>query len=74
MAAYVIFIRDRMKDTEEFAVYAQKAAAARGDHPITALAFYGALETLEGPEADGVVVIQFPDKAVLPIRRRRRIA
>ncbi len=63
MAAYVIFIRDRMNDPEEFAVYAKKAAAARGDHPITALAFYGKLETLEGDPADGVVVVQFPDVA-----------
>lgn len=63
MAAYVIFIRDRITDPEEFAVYGTKAAAARGDHPIKALAFYGALETLEGDPADGVVVIEFPDMA-----------
>lgn len=60
MAAYAVFIRDRMKDPEEFAIYGKKAAAARGDHKITPLAFYGDLEVLEGDPAEGVVIIQFP--------------
>jgi uncharacterized protein (DUF1330 family) len=60
MAAYAIFIRDRMKDPEEFAVYGQKGRAARGDHPLTPLAYYGAVETWEGQPAEGVVVLQFP--------------
>lgn len=59
MAAYVVFIRDRINDPAEFAIYGQKAAAARGDHKITPLAFYGNLETLEGDPADGVVIVQF---------------
>lgn len=61
MAAYVVFIKDETLDKDELATYAEKAGQARGDHPITPLAFYGALETLEGPEAEGVVVLQFPD-------------
>ncbi|WP_374572936.1 DUF1330 domain-containing protein [Phenylobacterium sp.] len=60
MAAYVVFIRQAMKDADEFALYAEKARAARGDHQITPLAFYGELEVLEGPPAEGVVVLQFP--------------
>ena len=60
MAAYAVFIRDRMKDPEEFAIYGKKAAAARGDHKMTPLAFYGDLEVLEGAPAEGVVIIQFP--------------
>ena len=60
MAAYVIFIRDRMKDEKEFATYGQKARDARGDHQLTPLAFYGPLEVLEGEPAEGVVIIQFP--------------
>jgi len=60
MSAYVIFIRDRMKDPEEFAVYGKKAGAARGDHKMTPLVFYGDLEVLEGDPAEGVVVVQFP--------------
>lgn len=61
MAAYVVFIKDETLDQDEMATYAEKAGQARGDHPITPLAFYGALETLEGPEAEGVVVLEFPD-------------
>lgn len=60
MAAYAIFIRDRMKDPEEFAIYGQKGRAARGDHPLKPLAYYGAHETWEGEPADGVVVLEFP--------------
>ncbi|PLR24813.1 MULTISPECIES: DUF1330 domain-containing protein [Pantoea] len=61
MAAYVVFIKDETLDQDELTAYAEKAGQARGDHPITPLAFYGALETLEGPEAEGVVVLEFPD-------------
>ena len=60
MAAYIIFIRDRMKDADEFATYGALAREARGDHKLTPLAFYGDVETLEGDTADGVVVVSFP--------------
>ncbi|WP_293901729.1 DUF1330 domain-containing protein [Phenylobacterium sp.] len=63
MAVFAIFIRDRMKDPEEFKTYSAKAGAARGDHPLKAHVYYGALEVLEGPETDGVVVVEFPDMA-----------
>lgn len=63
MTAYVIFIRDSIKDAEEMATYGKKAAGARGDHKMTPLAFYGAVETLEGPKVDGAVVISFPTAA-----------
>ena len=60
MTAYVIFIRDSIKDAEAMAEYGKLAAAARGDHKITPLAFYGPTETLEGPKVDGVVLLSFP--------------
>ena len=62
MSAYIIFIRDEMRDPDEFRVYSKLAAQARGDHPMKAHVYYGALETLEGSEADGVVVVEFPDR------------
>jgi uncharacterized protein (DUF1330 family) len=61
MSAYAILIRERMHDESEMARYAEAAKAARGGHDITPLAFYGAHETLEGAEADGVVILRFPD-------------
>ena len=61
MPAYVVMIRDKTLDPAEFATYGQKAREARGDHQITPLAFYGAHQVLEGPETEGVVILQFPD-------------
>jgi uncharacterized protein (DUF1330 family) len=63
MTAYVVFIRERMRDPEAFARYGALAAEARGDHPLTPLAFYGKVETVEGAPADGVVIVAFPDMA-----------
>ncbi len=63
MAAYVILIREKLRDAEAMARYGEGAKAARGDHPITPLAFYGKHEVTEGPDADGVVILSFPDMA-----------
>jgi uncharacterized protein (DUF1330 family) len=63
MTAFVIFIRDKMHDPAEFKVYSKKSALARGDHPLKAHVYYGPLEALEGPPAEGVVVVEFPDMA-----------
>ena len=63
MAAYVVMIRDRMIDPKEMETYAGLARKARGDSPPKPLAFYGAHEVFEGPAADGVVLLEFPDAA-----------
>jgi len=63
MAAFVIFIRNRIIDPEAMDAYAELAVKARGDHPIKPLAFYGRAEALEGDHVDGVVVLEFPDMA-----------
>ena len=63
MPAYVIFIKNSTTDAEELKTYGQKAAGAGAGHPIKPLAFYGPLEVLEGDPAEGVVLIEFPDKA-----------
>jgi uncharacterized protein (DUF1330 family) len=63
MSAYVIFVRDRITDPEEFSQYEQSAGAAAAGHPVTPLAFYGALDTLEGPRVDGAVILSFPTVA-----------
>lgn len=63
MPAYAIFIKNKTLNADELKTYSQKAAAARGDHPIKPLAYYGPLETLEGDPAEGVVLIEFPDMA-----------
>ncbi len=63
MAAYVILIRDKLRDADAMARYAEAAKAARGDHKITPLAFYGPHEVTEGADADGVVILSFPSLA-----------
>lgn len=61
MSAYVIFIRETTTDEAQMQQYAQKAPAARTGHDITRIAFYGQLEVLEGPSAEGVAILRFPD-------------
>ena len=55
--AYVILVRDRMIDADEFATYGQKARAAREGHAVTPLAFYGRHEVLEGAPVEGAVIL-----------------
>lgn len=59
MTAYVVYVRDRITDPEEFKKYEESAGAASAGHPVTPLAFYGAVETLEGAPVDGAVILQF---------------
>jgi uncharacterized protein (DUF1330 family) len=63
MSVFAVFVRDRMHDPEEFKVYSQMSALARADHPMKAHVYYGAVEVLEGEPVDGVVIVEFPDKA-----------
>lgn len=62
MAAYMIFIREgEIVDPEAMAAYqaGNRGGAVPGLKP---LAVYGALETVEGEAADGVVILEFPDR------------
>lgn len=60
MSAYIVYVRDRITDPEEFAKYEAAAPAASVGHPITPLAFYGAVDTLEGTPVDGAAILEFP--------------
>ena len=62
MAAYVVFIREGAIVDQE----AMDAYASGGRTPpagLRPLAVYGALETIEGEPADGLVILEFPDVA-----------
>ena len=63
MSAYVVYVRDRITDPEEFKKYQESAPAAAVGHPIAPLAFYGPVETLEGAPVDGAVILKFPTVA-----------
>jgi uncharacterized protein (DUF1330 family) len=60
MAAYIIFIRDRTLQPSEMEIYAQKAGSTLDGHHATVRAFYGPYEVLEGQDAEGVVILEFP--------------
>ena len=60
MSAYVVMIREHVTDQAEMDTYARLAPRARKGHDIERLAFYGALDTLEGAPPDGVVIHRFP--------------
>jgi uncharacterized protein (DUF1330 family) len=60
MAAYLVFIKEREHDSQRMAEYAGKAGASLAGHAAKPLAYYGAIETLEGPEAMGSVIVEFP--------------
>lgn len=61
MAAYLVFIKEREHDAAAMAEYAPKAGASLQGHAGKPLAYYGAIETLEGPDAKGAVIVEFPD-------------
>ncbi|GAB7531149.1 hypothetical protein PS3A_35610 [Pseudomonas sp. 3A(2025)] len=63
MSAYLVYVRDRITDPDEFRLYEEQAAAASAGHSMTPLAFYGAVETLEGAPVDGAVILEFPTMA-----------
>ena len=60
MSAYMVYVRDCILDPAEMKIYEDSAPAASTGHLMTPLAFYGSVETLEGPPVDGAVIIQFP--------------
>ena len=59
MSAYLVMVRERVTDTAEMDTYSKLAPLAREGHHIERLAFYGALEVLDGSAADGVVINRF---------------
>lgn len=60
MSYYIIFIKERVKDQSEIEEYGRLVPAASAGRDMKKLALYGAIETLEGPEAKGTVLLEFP--------------
>jgi len=60
MAAYAVFIRDATRDAAELKTYSQKVGSTLAGHPVSVLAAYGRHEVIEGPEVEGVVILEFP--------------
>ncbi|MCD8552830.1 DUF1330 domain-containing protein [Seleniivibrio sp.] len=62
MPYYVIFIKERVKDQNEIKEYGKLVPAAAAGRNMKRLAAYGEIETLEGPEALGTVLLEFPTR------------
>jgi uncharacterized protein (DUF1330 family) len=63
MPAYVVFMRDKMKDPAEFEKYMVAVPATLEGHPVRPLAIYGQLEMLEGAPIEGAVIAEFESHA-----------
>lgn len=63
MATYMIFIREgEIVDAEAMAAYQSGNRSGVTPPGLKPLVVYGAMESLEGEPADGVVVLEFPDR------------
>ncbi|MBM4090131.1 MAG: DUF1330 domain-containing protein [Planctomycetes bacterium] len=60
MAAYIVFTRESTRDVSALATYSEKVGDTLTGHPVTVLAAYGRHEVLEGPDVEGVVILEFP--------------
>jgi uncharacterized protein (DUF1330 family) len=63
MAAYIVFTRESTRNAAELETYSQQVGATLAGHPVTVLAAYGCHEVLEGPDVEGVVIVEFPSFA-----------
>jgi uncharacterized protein (DUF1330 family) len=62
MTAYAIFIRESVTDPDAMAVYREKAGAAREGRTMETVV-RGEPEVWEGPPAEAVLILKFPDIA-----------
>ena len=60
MTAYAVFIRESTENPSELETYSEKVGDTLTGHPVSVLAAYGCQEVLEGPEVEGVVILEFP--------------
>jgi uncharacterized protein (DUF1330 family) len=63
MSAYMVFTREKTFDQGELDVYTETVKATAAGHELKALAFYGSHEDLEGAPTEGVVILEFPNRA-----------
>jgi uncharacterized protein (DUF1330 family) len=60
-AGYVVFIREgEIADPEAMAAYQSGNASGARDPDMKVHTVYGAMETIEGEAADGIVILEFP--------------
>ena len=60
MSAYFIFTRVKTLDAGEMRIYNESARDTIKGHPAKLLAAYGRKEVVEGPESEGILIMEFP--------------
>jgi uncharacterized protein (DUF1330 family) len=60
MPAYIVFTKERTRDREELNLYAAQHGAFISGHALTYRARFGRYEVMEGPQAEGVAILEFP--------------
>jgi uncharacterized protein (DUF1330 family) len=60
MSAYFIFTRVKTLDAAEMKTYNALAMDTIKGHRAKLLAAYGRKEVLEGPESEGILILEFP--------------
>lgn len=60
MAAYIVFTRENTRDPKELELYLKMAPATLAGNPVQIRVAYGHHEVIEGPEIEGVVILEFP--------------
>jgi uncharacterized protein (DUF1330 family) len=63
MPAFVIFVRERLRDPDLFQTYAVEARSSVAGHDVRLLAMNGESVAVEGADTGGVVIMQFKDMA-----------
>lgn len=61
MAAYIVFMREKMRDPESFGRYMEAVPPTLEGHPVRPLAIYGRMQMLEGAPLEGAVIAEFAD-------------
>jgi uncharacterized protein (DUF1330 family) len=61
MSAYIIFTRVKTLDPSEMKTYNDSVMETINGHNVKILAAYGRKEVLEGPEHEGIVIMEFPN-------------
>jgi uncharacterized protein (DUF1330 family) len=63
MAAYAVFVRERLRDPKVIEAYNAKAGPSLAGHDVKVLAAYGGHESIEGASIEGAVLLEFPTMA-----------
>jgi uncharacterized protein (DUF1330 family) len=60
MSAYLIFTRVKTINAAEMKIYSDTVAPTLKGHEVKILAAYGPKDVLEGPESEGIFMMEFP--------------